>query len=163
MNIKVDREQHPGVDAVSMEASQAMTGSGGWLSELEAALILKLKTFRDKRPAPVRDDKVLTDQNPLILEAFSRLARYGGGDRYRQAAIELAGILVNQANQAGKYLERISGVDANITDYGYLAMGLTAVYSITGDWLATGDGAYYSTPVEDQDLYKRAISDEELE
>ncbi|MCK5737180.1 MAG: thioredoxin domain-containing protein, partial [Spirochaetaceae bacterium] len=30
VNIKVDREQHPGVDAVYMEAAQTLTGSGGW-------------------------------------------------------------------------------------------------------------------------------------
>src|SRR3954469_5431026 len=30
VNIKVDREERPDVDAVYMEAVQAMTGSGGW-------------------------------------------------------------------------------------------------------------------------------------
>ena len=30
VNVKVDREQHPGVDALYMEAAGAMTGSGGW-------------------------------------------------------------------------------------------------------------------------------------
>ncbi|MBI2709491.1 MAG: thioredoxin domain-containing protein [Actinobacteria bacterium] len=30
VNIKVDREERPDVDAVYMEATQAMTGSGGW-------------------------------------------------------------------------------------------------------------------------------------
>src|ERR671924_192988 len=30
INIKVDREQRPDVDAVYMEATQAMTGHGGW-------------------------------------------------------------------------------------------------------------------------------------
>ncbi|MDN6660698.1 thioredoxin domain-containing protein [Corynebacterium variabile] len=28
--VKVDREQHPGVDAVYMQATQALTGQGGW-------------------------------------------------------------------------------------------------------------------------------------
>src|SRR5947209_4416995 len=30
INIKVDREERPDVDAVYMEAAQALTGSGGW-------------------------------------------------------------------------------------------------------------------------------------
>src|SRR5687768_17723743 len=30
VNVKVDREERPDVDAVYMEAVQAMTGSGGW-------------------------------------------------------------------------------------------------------------------------------------
>src|SRR5919205_1170748 len=30
VNIKVDREERPDVDAIYMEATQAMTGHGGW-------------------------------------------------------------------------------------------------------------------------------------
>src|SRR5687768_3157441 len=30
VNVKVDREERPDVDAVYMEATQSMTGSGGW-------------------------------------------------------------------------------------------------------------------------------------
>src|SRR6187399_269090 len=30
VNVKVDREEHPDVDAIYMEAVQAMTGQGGW-------------------------------------------------------------------------------------------------------------------------------------
>ena len=30
VNVKVDREERPDVDAVYMEATQAMTGDGGW-------------------------------------------------------------------------------------------------------------------------------------
>src|SRR5687767_676474 len=30
VNVKVDREERPDVDAIYMEATQAMTGSGGW-------------------------------------------------------------------------------------------------------------------------------------
>src|SRR5215210_6647124 len=30
VNVKVDREERPDVDAVYMEATQAMTGAGGW-------------------------------------------------------------------------------------------------------------------------------------
>ena len=30
VNVKVDREERPDVDAIYMEAVQAMTGQGGW-------------------------------------------------------------------------------------------------------------------------------------
>jgi uncharacterized protein YyaL (SSP411 family) len=30
INVKVDREERPDIDAVYMEATQAMTGRGGW-------------------------------------------------------------------------------------------------------------------------------------
>ncbi|MCK5737458.1 MAG: thioredoxin domain-containing protein, partial [Spirochaetaceae bacterium] len=141
-------------------------------SRREASLILTLRAARQSRPAPSLDNKVLTDQNALLLEGFSRLARYGGGEQYKRAAVELAGVLINQTTAQ---LQRTPGIDAYITDYGYLAMALTQVYTLTGNpeyidsaekvareavkRLATGDGAYYSTPKEDNGLYKRAIEE----
>jgi len=142
-------------------------------SEREAALITKLRRGRGNRPAPERDDKVLTDQNALILEGFSRLYRYGGGEKYRQAAVELAGVLLERAS--GDRLFRAPGIEAYITDYGYLAMALTQVYSITGNpayvdsaektageainRLGAGNGAYYTTPEGEGGLYKRSFED----
>lgn len=140
--------------------------------ERELVISAELLEARRSRPAPARDDKVLTDQNALILEGFSRLARYGGGERYLDAAVELADLLVTRAALP---LERAPGIGAYITDYGYLAMAFTGVYSVTGDSkyvaaaeavareaelkLAVGDGSYYSTPEEESDLYKRAIEE----
>ena len=141
-------------------------------SQRETALIVKLKIARQSRPAPARDDKVLTDQNALLLEGFSRLARYGGGEKYREAAVELADFLIKRSSP---HLIRDSGIDAYITDYGYLAMALTQIYSLTGnplyveeaekttreaiERLAVGDGSYFSTAAEDGGLYKRAIEE----
>ena len=151
---------------------EAYRGLNSRDSEREAALIVKLREARRARPAPARDDKVLTDQNALILEGFSRLARYRGDEKYSLAAVELANLLVQRTNSR---LERAPGIDAYITDYGYLAMALAGVYSLTGnpdyirsaenvareavERLAVGDGAYYSTAAEDSDLYKRAIEE----
>jgi len=142
----------------------------------EKALILKLKGARETRPAPSLDDKVLTDQNALLLEGFSRLVRYGNeennGEKYRDAAVELADFLVARTSEE---LIRTPEIEAYITDYGYLAMALTQIYSITGnphyietaekvageavEKLAAVDGSYYSTPGNDKGLFKQAIEE----
>ena len=88
----------------------------------ETALIEKLRAAREHRPPPIRDHKVLTDQNALVLEGFTRLARYAVDARtaghgrsgttasnpdsgldpgtpaltYREAARELAALLVER-------------------------------------------------------------------
>jgi uncharacterized protein YyaL (SSP411 family) len=97
----------------------------------EAKIASRLLTARRNRPSPARDDKILTDQNALVLEGFSRLARYVGGEKYCNAALELADLMVNRFGPAGIY--RTEGIDAYITDYGYLAMALTGVYGLSGE------------------------------
>ena len=136
----------------------------------ESSLIIKLRRARKSRPAPSVDTKVLTDQNALILEGLSRLARYGGGQKYRDAAVELAGILMERSKP---HLIRTPGIEAYVSDYGYLAMSLTGLYSITGnpvyvieaeriaeeavERLETGEGEYYSTAEGNEELFKRLI------
>src|SRR5438045_8675997 len=43
VNVKVDREERPDVDAIYMDATQAMTGHGGW----------PMPVFRDPQGRPV--------------------------------------------------------------------------------------------------------------
>ncbi|MDT8297358.1 MAG: DUF255 domain-containing protein, partial [Spirochaetaceae bacterium] len=162
--------------------------SGRRDAEREAKIASRLLAARRNRPSPVRDDKILTDQNALVLEGLSRLARYGGGDTYRRAALELADLMVDRfglAETAGSVgpaagIYRTDGIEAYITDYGYLAMALTGVYGLSGNplyvvaaekaareavgRLATGDGAYYGTPIPADesgfdDLFKRSVED----
>jgi len=148
----------------------------------EVEIASRLLAARGNRPSPARDDKILTDQNALILEGFSRLARYGGGEKYSSAALELADLLVERFGSAESAAEiyRTEGIDAYITDYGYLAMALTGVYGLSGnpiyvraaertareavDRLARGDGAYYGTPIPADEsgfdgLFKRSVED----
>ncbi len=141
----------------------------------EAALIRRLREARNLRPAPGRDDKVLTDQNALVLEGFSRLARYGGGETYEKAAEELADLMIRNMDRQPPLVRRTTDIGAYITDYGYFTAGLTAVYSLTGqvryieaaesvarealDVLATGSGDYFSVPEGEDLLFKRPIEE----
>ena len=142
----------------------------------EGALIKKLKEAREHRPAPMRDNKVLTDQNALLLEGFTRLARFGGGANYREAARELADLLVKRNTAEGRArVRRTETIAPYITDYAYLAMALTGAFSLLGDasyihaaeaaaeeavkTLSTGDGAYYASAADQVGLFKRTVED----
>jgi uncharacterized protein YyaL (SSP411 family) len=149
------------------------TGAGG--REREAELLPVLRSARSVRPAPMRDSKVLTDQNALVLEGFVRMARYVGGTEYESAARELAEVLIGKLGPDAPRVSRAPGLDAFVTDYGYLAMALAGYYSLSGDpraidaaevvarealeRLSTGDGAFYSTPAGDGTLFKRGVED----
>ena len=144
--------------------------------ERENNLIAKLYLSRQKRPAPSRDEKVLCDQNALLLEGFIRLSRYGGNRRYNEAARELADLLLQKARLGrSEGLKRSAGIDACISDYGYLSMALCGAFSLFGDsefvnaaeWVANeavnklsnGRGSYFSVSEDDAALYKRPVED----
>ena len=66
----------------------------------------KLYAAREKRPAPFRDEKVLTAWNGMMISAFSRGAQVLGEPRYREAA-ERAARLVLDSMRDGERLLRV--------------------------------------------------------
>jgi uncharacterized protein YyaL (SSP411 family) len=133
-----------------------------------------LRAARATRPRPGRDDKVLTDQNALALEAFAALGRFTGEARFVDACRELAGVLVARHEADG--LKRLvypghAGRPAFITDYGSLVAGLLAAFDLLGEPALVGaairvadeavaqlradDGGFYVTPAGRADLVRR--------
>ncbi|HEX3132333.1 MAG TPA: thioredoxin domain-containing protein [Planctomycetota bacterium] len=132
-----------------------------------------LLAARALRPRPGRDDKVLTDQNGLALEAFAALGRWGGKEngeeRFVAACRELAAIVI--ARQGADGLKRTARLPAFITDYGSALTGLTAAFDLLGDpalidaairiadeavtKLRAEDGGFYVTPAGREDLVRR--------
>ena len=121
------------------------------------------------RRRPVRDDKVLTDLNGLLLEGFSLLARYTGKNTYIKDTEELALFLMDRLGKYG--VNRGDSIDPFITDYAFLITGFTAAYSVTGDpalidaaekagrlaveELYSEKGYFYTTAEKREDIFVR--------
>ncbi|HEY9720594.1 MAG TPA: thioredoxin domain-containing protein, partial [Oscillatoriaceae cyanobacterium] len=82
VNVKVDREERPDVDAVYMEAVQALTGHGGW--PMTVFLTPEGKPFWGGTYFPPRDRQGMPGF-PRILESLAEAYRTRHGDITQQA------------------------------------------------------------------------------
>jgi uncharacterized protein len=103
-----------------------------------APLRAKLLAARDKRPAPLRDDKVLTSWNGLMIAAYAEGFRVLKDERYRRAAEKAADYLLATHRDADGHLLRTSRggrakLAAYLEDYAFLAHGLLRLHAATGD------------------------------
>ena len=113
--------------------------------ELEARLRplrARLLEAREKRPAPLLDDKVITGWNGLMIAAYADGYRILQVDRYRQAAERAAGFLLEYLRTSDGRLLRTyrqgkAKLPAYLEDYAFLVQGLLRLHHATGDprWL----------------------------
>ncbi len=113
--------------------------------ELEARLRplrARLLEAREKRPAPLLDDKVITGWNGLMIAAYADGYRILQVDRYRQAAERAAGFLLEYLRTSDGRLLRTyrqgkAKLPAYLEDYSFLVHGLLRLHHATGDprWL----------------------------
>jgi uncharacterized protein YyaL (SSP411 family) len=137
----------------------------------------KLFDYRDKRVHPMKDDKVLTDWNGLMLAALAKGAQAFDEPGYSEAASRAADfVLGNMRKGDGRLLHRYregqAGVDANLDDYAFLVWGLIELYEtvfevkylkvaldLTGDMMRhfwdEGSGGLYLTPEDGESLFVR--------
>ncbi len=92
----------------------------------------KLFAARRKRIRPLKDDKILTDWNGLMIAALSRAAQALQEPRYAAAAKRAADfILEKMRTPQGRLLHRYrgeAGIQANLDDYAFLIWGLIDLY-----------------------------------
>ena len=98
----------------------------------------KLLAARQKRPAPFRDDKVLTSWNGLMIRALARSGQLLKRRDYIQSAERAATfVLKNLRDERGRllhaYRQRQARVPAYLDDYAYLVDGLLSLAEATGD------------------------------
>ncbi|MCL4154220.1 UNVERIFIED_CONTAM: hypothetical protein GTU68_050578 [Idotea baltica] len=93
----------------------------------------KLYDAREKRIHPLKDDKVLSSWNGLMLRAFARAAVVLEEPRYLKAAQANADFLLTKMRQDDGSLFRtrrgdVSHLDAYLEDYAFVAQGLLDLY-----------------------------------
>jgi uncharacterized protein YyaL (SSP411 family) len=158
-------------------------------SELEAewaALREKLMAVRAKRARPLRDEKILTDWNGLMISALAAGARILQVADYGSAARKAARfVLGNMRDADGRLLHRFregeAGIPAMADDYAFFIGGLLGLYRVFFDpedlaaavtlqqqmiedfWDETGGGFYLTAaaeadlPVRPKELYDGAL------
>ena len=99
-------------------------------------IIKKLYQAREKRIHPLKDDKILTDWNGLMIAAYAKAGDVLNSDDYIQQAEKSAQfILKNLTDNNGRLLKRYrngnAGVDAHLDDYAFFIWGLLELYEAT--------------------------------
>jgi len=93
----------------------------------------KLFAHREKRVHPLKDDKVLTDWNGLMIAALAKGAKILGNENYLAAAKKSADFMLKTMLKDGnrllhRYREGDAAITGIIDDYSFLAWGLLELY-----------------------------------
>ncbi len=96
----------------------------------------KLLAYRDQRVHPLKDDKVLTDWNGLMIAALAKGARAFDAPRYAVAAAAAASFILEQmVTDDGRLLHRYrdgeAALPAYAADSAFLTWGLLELYEAT--------------------------------
>ena len=98
----------------------------------------RLFVKRQERVRPMRDDKILTDWNGLMIAALARGAQAFDRPEYARAARRATDfVLANMRKPDGRLLHRYrdgqAGIQANLDDYTFLIWGLLDSYEAVFD------------------------------
>ena len=103
-------------------------------NELESARE-KLFNVREKRIHPLKDDKILTDWNGLMIAALAKAAIVLDEPVYLDAAEKAAEFALHSISEGERLLKRyrngVAALDAHLDDYAFMAWGLLELYEAT--------------------------------
>jgi uncharacterized protein YyaL (SSP411 family) len=139
----------------------------------------KLFRARRERPAPLKDDKILTDWNGLMIAALALGARVLDDGNYTAAALKAADWIRFRMVDAGggvwhRYRDGQRSVTGKAGDYAFLIMGLIELYHATfrtdllewalelqagmdADFWDADQGGYYLTAAAESELPVRPM------
>lgn len=151
-----------------------LNGEASFVDARWEALRQALYTRRLQRAAPLKDDKILTDWNGLMIAALALGARVLEKERYARAALDaVAFIDQRMIGENGRLFHRFrdgqAAIEAQAGDYVFLIMGLIELYRTTAepnllqkalklqstldaDFWDDRRGGYFSTAAGDRDL-----------
>jgi uncharacterized protein YyaL (SSP411 family) len=125
------------------EQAEALQTTPKELAARLAPLRARLLAAREKRPALLRDDKVLTGWNGLMIAAYADGYRVLQDEDYRRAAEKAAGFLLAKLRAPDGRLLRTyrlgqAKLPAYLEDYAFLAHGLLQLHAATREtrWLS---------------------------
>jgi len=98
----------------------------------------KLFAVRNKRIHPLKDDKIMTDWNGLMIAALSKASRAFNNDYYREVASETADFIVSTMIKDDgilyhRFREEEVSFKAFLEDYVFLIWGLIELYQTDFD------------------------------
>ncbi len=98
----------------------------------------KLFEVREKRIHPLKDDKVLTDWNGLMIAAFSKAARAFDEPTFAETARNAAEFILSEMRLKNgrllhRYREGEKAINAYLDDYAFMSWGLIELYETTYD------------------------------
>ena len=95
----------------------------------------KLFDIREKRIHPLKDDKILTDWNGLMIAALAKAAIVLNEPGYLDAAEKAAKFVLHSISKGERLLKRyrngVAALDAHLDDYAFMAWGLLELYEAT--------------------------------
>ena len=160
--------------------AQVAEEQGVELADLEArveAIRQRLFELREPRIHPLKDDKILTDWNGLMIAALCKAARAFEDEAYADAAEAAATFaLTTLRDQDGRLFKRargeVAGLHSSLEDYAFLVQGLIELYEtrwnpahleaalalteqMIEDYQDEQEGGFYLSPESATDLLLR--------
>jgi uncharacterized protein YyaL (SSP411 family) len=160
------------------EVAKQLSLSVDELNEHIAQARALMLTERNKRPLPIRDDKIQVSWNGLMIAAMARAARVLGDEKYAKSAVRAAQFLLNTLVKDGRlqhsYMDGRTTTSAYAEDYAFFAGGLIDLFEATQSphWLQnavtmveqlekyhanTATGGYYRSANDAEKLLAREM------
>ena len=147
------------------------------LESILSPLRIRMLTARENRPGPLRDDKIITAWNGLMIAAYADAYRILKNDTYRRTAEKCAEFVLTRLREPGGRLLRTyragqARLPAYLEDYAYLVHGLLRLHAATGqirwlqqarsladrmiaDFFDTQEGGFFFTASDHESLLTR--------
>ena len=98
----------------------------------------KLFNTRDKRIHPLKDDKILTDWNGLMMAALAKASRVFDNEKLLSSAKKASNFIYDKMLTANnqllhRYKDSSAEINANAEDYAFLTWGMLELYETTFD------------------------------